>query len=190
MGISAHGYAPRKPYQNALTLKSYYQAIDEGRLPLTSVDQLSAEMELAREVTSRLRFTEVPVGEIFDKYGVNLHTVFADLIHSLTELELLSCDNDVLRMTAKASYYNNIIPMLFAPDSFKEELLGLPEEFLQNYPIPHVMTRLGKIQSTPIRVRAISGHAQTAPEASQATTEWTNNPPADVEHPVTTPKPQ
>lgn len=154
MGISAHGYAPRKPYQNALTLKSYYQAIDEGRLPLTSVDLLTPEMELAREVTSRLRFTEVPLEEIFDKYGVNLQTVFADLIHSLTELGLASCDNGVLRMTAKASYYNNIIPMLFAPDAFKEELLGLPEEFLENYPIPHVMTRLGRTQSTTIKVWA------------------------------------
>jgi len=36
-------------------------------------------------------------------------------------------------MTARASYYNNVIPMLFAPDSFKESLLSLPEEYLEKF---------------------------------------------------------
>jgi len=153
MGIASQGYAPRKPYQNAVTLKSYYQCLDEGRLPLTTVDLLSPEMELAREVTSRLRFTAVPVAGVRDKYGVDLYSVYGDLIHTLTGLGLMSSDGDMLRLTPAAAPYNNIIPMLFAPDAFKEQLLGLPEEFLENYPIPHVMTRLGRTQSAPITVK-------------------------------------
>ena len=173
LGIAAQGYAPQKPYQNAVTIKSYYQCIDEGRLPLTSVDRLTPEMELAREVASRLRFTEVPVEDIFDKYGVNLHVVFGDLISSLSKLGLASCDEGVLKLTPKAAYYNNIIPMLFAPDAFKEELLGLPEEFLENYPIPHVMTRLGKTQSTPITVRSSVTRLQSSLDNQLDEADWT-----------------
>ncbi len=181
MGIASQGYAPKKPYQNAVTLKSYYQCIDEGRLPLTTVDLLSPEMELAREVTSRLRFTEVPLEDIFDKYGVNLHTAFGDLINSLSELGLLSCDDGVLKLTPKASHYNNIIPMLFAPDAFKEELLGLPEEFLENYPIPHVMTRLGKTQSTPIKVSANISQPTTPLTTRDDEPGWTASHPGAAE---------
>jgi hypothetical protein len=50
-------------------------------------------------------------------------------------------------MTGKAAYYNNIIPMLFAPDEFKQQLLGLPEEYLETFPVPYIMTQLGKAQS-------------------------------------------
>jgi hypothetical protein len=129
-------------------------------------------MELAREVASRLRFTDVPVEDIFDKYGVNLHAVFGDLINSLNELGLVSCDDGVLRLTPEAAYYNNIIPMLFAPDAFKEELLGLPEEFLENYPIPHVMTRLGKTQSSPISVQNNTTRQPTSHYTSPCEMNW------------------
>jgi hypothetical protein len=56
-------------------------------------------------------------------------------------------------MTGKACYYNNIIPMLFAPDAFKEQLMALPEEYLEQYPVPYVMTRAGCTQSAAIDVR-------------------------------------
>ena len=50
------------------------------------------------------------------------------------------------------AYYNNIIPMLFSPDAFKQELLGLPEEYLEEFPVPYVITKVGSVQSSPIRI--------------------------------------
>ncbi len=152
LGVAAQGYAPRTPYQNYPALKSYYRAIDEGRLPIVTVDHLSAEMELIREVSSQLRFTRVDLDSIQRKYGVDLNIVFADLIDSLIELGYLQRELNTLRMTANASYYNNIIPMLFAPDAFSQQLLGLPEEYLEAFPVPSVMVQVGCTQSAPIEV--------------------------------------
>ncbi|WJW75817.1 coproporphyrinogen-III oxidase family protein [Thiohalobacter sp. IOR34] len=147
LGMNAQGYAPRRPYQNIASIKSYCQAIDEGRLPVATCDELDRELEFCRELTSKLRFTWVSIGQMRYKYGVDLQAVFGELIDALGELGYLECDGDILRMTPKAAYYNNIIPMLFAPDAFKEKLLGLPEEYIEAFPVPYIMTRLGRIQS-------------------------------------------
>lgn len=62
---------------------------------------------------------------------------------------------DALSLTGKVAYYNNIIPMLFAPDAFKERLMALSEEYLAEYPVPCVMTQAGCTQSVAINVRAL-----------------------------------
>ncbi len=147
LGINAQGYAPQRPYQNVNSIKSYFQLIDENKLPIVSIDELNPELEICREITSKLRFTFISIDEIKYKYGVNINHVFKDLINSLETLGYLTIQNNIIRMTAKAAYYNNIIPMLFAPDSFKQELLGLPEEYLEGFPVPYIMTQLGCAQT-------------------------------------------
>ncbi len=150
LGMNSQGYAPRRPYQNMISMKSYFEAIDAGRLPVATMDELDPAMELCRELTSKLRFTFVSRSELMYKYGVDVSRVFADLISALNGLGYIANDGDVMRMTPQAAYYNNVIPMLFAPDAFKELLLGLPEEYLQGFPVPYVMTQLGFAQSCPI----------------------------------------
>jgi len=152
LGMSAQGYAPKTSYQNISNLNGYYKNIDEGKLPIASVDHLSPEMEMCRELTSKLRFTAVNTQLLSSKYGIDLFDVFGDLIHSLVELGYLENKNHTIRMTSKSAYYNNIIPMLFSPDSFKEALLGLPEEYLEEFPVPYVMTKVGSVQSSPINI--------------------------------------
>ena len=78
--------------------------------------------------------------------------VFGDLIRSMVELGYLENNGNILRMTSKSAYYNNIIPMLFSPDTFKEALLGLPEEYLEEFPVPNVITKVGSVQSSPISI--------------------------------------
>ena len=147
LGVAAQGYAPKTPYQNVSSLKSYYSAIDEGRPPIASMDRLSPEMELCRELTSKLRFTQVHAGKMLQKYGVDISGVFQHLIEALSALGFLDREGEVIRLSKKAAYYNNVIPMLFAPDDFKEKLMGLPEEYIELFPVPYIITRLGKVQS-------------------------------------------
>ncbi len=153
LGLSAQGYAPRAAYHNVGAIKPYYQLLDQGKLPIATVDYLTPELELIREVSSRLRFTRVDVGAIQRKYGVDLDYVFGDLIEALLAHGYLQRNGDALSMTREACYYNNIIPMLFAPDAFKEQLMTLPEEYLEQYPVPYVTTRVGCTQSAAIEVR-------------------------------------
>jgi len=154
LGLASQGYAPSTPYQNVGAIKPYYKFLDEGRLPLATIDILTPELEVIREVASRLRFTQVDMGAIQRKYGVDLDYVFGDLIRALVEIGHLQRKDDELSLTGKAAYYNNIIPMLFAPDSFKEQLMSLPEEYLAEYPVPYVMTQAGSTQSATMNVRA------------------------------------
>ena len=153
LGVSSQGYAPKKPYRNIISTKSYYQSIDEGKLPLLTVDHLSDEMEMARELTSLLRFDKVPLGYMQKKYGIDIKEIYGDIINALITLELLSEQNDCLKLTRKAAIHSDIIVMLFAPDKFKEQLLGLPSEYLDNYPIPHAMVSLGRTQLQPIIIK-------------------------------------
>ena len=156
LGLASQGYAPSTPYQNVGALKPYYQLLDAGKLPLATIDVLTPELEMTREVASRLRFTQVDMGAIQRKYGVDLDYVFGDLIRALEEIGYLQRDGDELSLTGKAAYYNNIIPMLFAPDAFKEQLMTLPEEYLAEYPVPYVMTQAGCTQSAAMDVRVPS----------------------------------
>lgn len=146
LGVGSMGYAPRVAYQNTGQLKTYFEMLDAGRLPITTTDRLSPQMELAREITSKLRFTAVDVDEIKAKYGVDLDVVFGGLIATLTESGYLEREGTILRMTKAASPYNNIIPMFFAPDDFKQELMGLPEEYIEKMPVPYILTQLGACQ--------------------------------------------
>jgi oxygen-independent coproporphyrinogen-3 oxidase len=150
LGLASMGYAPRVLYQNQLSMKNYYASIDAGALPIMESESLSAEMEMAREVVSQLRFTQVDMGHIQAKYGVEISTVYRDLISALTELGYLEVRAGVLRLTDKATPYNNILPMLFAPDAFKHSLFGLPEEFREKFPLPYVLTNAGATQSCAI----------------------------------------
>ncbi len=152
LGLNAQGYAPATPYQNFSSLKSYYEAIDAGRIPVATIDRLDPEMDFCRELTSKLRFTYVRRSELALKYGVDIAEVFKHLIQALAELEFVSWDGDLLRMTPKAAYYNNIIPMLFAPDAFKEKLTALPEEYIEVFPVPFIITQLGATQSAPFHL--------------------------------------
>ncbi len=152
LGVNSQGYAPQKAYQNTGSLKSYYQMIDAGKLPVATIDILDSELELCRELTSKLRFTFVSLSEFTYKYGVSIQAVFKDLISNLVDLGYIECHDDILRMTEKAAYYNNIIPMLFAPDQFKKKLMQLPEEYLQTFPVPYIMTELGHAQSMPFNL--------------------------------------
>ncbi len=153
LGLASQGYAPSTPYQNVGAIKPYYQLLDAGKLPLATIDVLTPELEMIREVASRLRFTQVDMGAIQRKYGVDLDYVFGDLMRALIEIGHLERNGDELSLTGKAAYYNNIIPMLFAPDAFKEQLMALPEEYLAEYPVPYVMTQAGCTQSAAINVR-------------------------------------
>lgn len=151
LGLNSQGYAPATPYQNLGSLKLYFEAIDQGRLPVSTMERLDPELDFCRELTSKLRFTQVSRRALQFKYGVDIESVFGPLIDALQSLGYLAYDGDLLQMTPKALYYNNIVPMLFSPDRFKEQLTALPEEYIELFPVPAILTGLGACQAAPFR---------------------------------------
>ena len=153
LGLGSMGYAPRRLYQNTLSLKAYYDKLENGQLPLAEWEDLTPELEIMREVVSQLRFTDVDLEAVRRKYGVDIGVVYRDLIATLTELGYLELQAGRLRLTDAAAHFNNVLPMLFAPDDFKETIYGLPEEYRERFPLPHVLTQVGATQSQPFSVR-------------------------------------
>lgn len=151
LGISSMGYAPRRLYQNQLSLKVYYEKLGRGELPVMEWEDMSPELEIMREAVSQLRFTQANLPRLCEKYGVDLGQIFHDLIAALSDLGYLEHRHGVLRLTDAAAHFNNILPMLFAPDSFKELIYGLPEEYRDKFPLPYVLTRVGATQSRPFQ---------------------------------------
>jgi hypothetical protein len=56
--------------------------------------------------------------------------------------------------------------MLFSPDSFKEDLLRLPEDYLAAMAIPLVVTGIGATQSAPLEMRPSEAGAKGADPAT------------------------
>jgi coproporphyrinogen III oxidase-like Fe-S oxidoreductase len=154
LGIGAMGYAPRRPYQNYSTRSAYVSHLDAGELPIEATDTLSPEMEFGRQVATQIRFARLDLQAIQEKYDVDLRTVFDDLLRVLVDLDLLKRRADEVWLSNAAAPYNNVIAMLFSPDSFKEDLFGLPKDYVAAMPIPSVLTRAGATQSAPIVVRS------------------------------------
>jgi len=147
LGISSMGYAPRRLYQNQLAMKVWAEKLDRGELPVMEWEDLTPENEIMREVVSQLRFTEVSLAHIRQKYDADIGQIYRDLITALVDLGYLSNRDGVLRLTDAAAHFNNIIPMLFAPDDFKEIIYGLPEEYREQFPLPYVLTQVGATQT-------------------------------------------
>jgi hypothetical protein len=103
-------------------------------------------------VTTQLRFARIHPQRIRDKYGVDLHAVFADLLRVLFDLGYLEHEGHEIALSRAAAPYNNVLPMLFAPDAFKQELLALPEDYLAAMPTPSTLTRVGATQSTALEI--------------------------------------
>jgi oxygen-independent coproporphyrinogen III oxidase len=168
LGVGAMGYAPRRAYQNVGTTGAYFARLDEGALPIEAVDALSPAMECARQVTTQLRFARVDPHRIRDKYGVDLQAVFADLLGVLFELGYLERHDAEIALSKAAAPYNNVLPMLFAPDSFKQQLLGLPADYLAAMPTPSTLLRVGATQSAAFEVRGAPVSAAAAAAAADA----------------------
>jgi oxygen-independent coproporphyrinogen-3 oxidase len=149
LGLSAMGYAPRRPYRNTHSLKLYYERLASGRLPVTEWEDLDATLELMREAVSLLRFAELDLARIQDKYGVDLEAVFRELIAALGALGLIERTGTRLRLSEAALPYNDLVPMLFAPDDFKQLVFELPEEYRAHFPLPALLARVGQTQSQP-----------------------------------------
>jgi hypothetical protein len=160
LGVGSMGYAPRGPYQNYGTTGAYFRHLDARELPIETMDVLTPEMELLRQVITQLRFARVNLRGVREKYGADVQIVFSDLLRALGELGLLVQQGDEILLSKAAAPYNNVLPMLFSPDSFKEDLLGLPADYLAAMPIPLVLTRIGATQSAPLDMGSFAAGAK------------------------------
>lgn len=141
IGPSSQGYLPRYQYTNINSIKKYVDRETEFAVELQQ--ELDAKLEAARELTTKMRFMGVDIDEVNEKYNVDVFSTFSEMIDILVGANQLEYVDGVLRLTLEGERNNNIIPMMFAPDSLTTELMTM------KHPLAPVFGEFGDRQSSP-----------------------------------------
>ena len=115
--MSAIGKIGRSYSGNVRTVNAYYEAIDQGRLPVERGFDLSTDDVLRREIIMIL-MCSMPLrfAEIGDKYGIDFEAYFADELEQLRSYEeagLMKIDDGVMTVTPKGRLFVRALGMVF-----------------------------------------------------------------------------
>ena len=116
-GVSAIGKVGRSYSGNVRTVNAYYEALDEGRLPVERGYDLSTDDVLRRDVIMIL-MCSMPLRfeEIGSKYGIDFETYFAPELERLQpyeEVGLMETRDGVITVTPKGRLFVRALGMVF-----------------------------------------------------------------------------
>lgn len=123
IGPSSQGYLPRYQYSNVSSIKKYIDR--ESDFSIETIQELDAALEAAREVTTKLRFLGLDIESVREKYNFDLFSTFSEMVDILIGAGQLEYVDGVLKLTMEGERNNNIIPMMFAPDSLTGDLMQM-----------------------------------------------------------------
>lgn len=116
-GVSAIGKVGRSYSGNVRTVNAYYEALDEGRLPVERGVDLSTDDVLRREIIMIL-MCSMPLNfaEIGEKYGIGFEQYFAAELERLRpyeEVGLMETRGGVITVTPKGRLFVRALGMVF-----------------------------------------------------------------------------
>src|SRR5690606_31277586 len=116
-GVSAIGKVGRSYSGNVRTVNAYYEALDQGRLPVERGIELSTDDVLRREVIMIL-MCSMPLrfAEIDDKYGIEFESYFdaeLDRLQPYEEVGLMETRDRVITVTPKGRLFVRALGMVF-----------------------------------------------------------------------------
>ncbi len=117
IGITSISMTSRLYVQNFKKLPEYYQALDNGIIPVNRGIELNDDDELRREVITRLMCNFLlKKQDVENKYHINFDAYFADALDALAVFEsddLIQLGSDELRVTDKGRLLIRNIAMNF-----------------------------------------------------------------------------
>ena len=140
IGPSSQGYLPQYQYANINSIKKYIDR--ETDFAVEKQQVLNSKLEVARELTTKMRFVGVNVEKINRKYDVDVFSTFSEMIDILIGANQLEFVDGILKLSLEGERNNNIIPMMFSPDSLTDELCTM------KHPLAPVFGEFGERQST------------------------------------------
>lgn len=116
-GVSAIGKVGRSYSGNVRTVNAYYEALDQGRLPVERGIDLSTDDVLRREIIMILMCSmPLSFAEINDKYGIEFERYFASELERLRpyeEVGLMETRDGVITVTPKGRLFVRALGMVF-----------------------------------------------------------------------------
>lgn len=123
IGAGAQAYSPGYAYRNTPTLKTYLEAIKEGKSVLHKYTPVADGQEFYREGVSMMRYAQIDKAAFEQRYGASYKDRFEHLINTLTELDYMEETADELRLTKRGLHRSNMISMFFYCDDIKKKLV-------------------------------------------------------------------
>ena len=117
VGISSISMLSRLYVQNHKKLPEYYQALDQGKLPVMRGIELSPDDLLRREVISELMCNfQLRKAEIVSRYSIDFNDYFSEALSTMEEFErdgLIELQDDELKVTTAGRLLIRNIAMNF-----------------------------------------------------------------------------
>lgn len=118
LGPSATSYLAGERRTNVRNVSEYVQCLNQGRLPVADRESATPELARAETVILSLRLREGLSRRRFrERFGQDIGDVYSEAIHRLTEYNLVTMDEDSLRLTDKGLPLANQVAMAFLPNN-------------------------------------------------------------------------
>ena len=113
-GAGAHGYLNGIRRANIAPVNKYIQRIEEGILPIRTETPISEKEQREEEMFLGLRKTSgVSIDVFTKKFGVSPLVVYRDQLSKLLEQQLITIENNHIRLTKKGRFLGNDVFMEF-----------------------------------------------------------------------------
>ena len=120
LGAGAMAYVHGYIYTNINALEEYIQTVNNGRLPISFGRQLTREDQISRAMTLGTKFLQVDKNKFKKQFGVEMETLYGDIIQQLEEYGLLENHPDAVTVTPKGmTYISNVNKAFYTPEHYR-----------------------------------------------------------------------
>jgi oxygen-independent coproporphyrinogen III oxidase len=115
-GVSSFGHFQGVHYQNLDRIEDYMETVNRGELPINRALKPTAHQLLIRELVLLMKEGQVELGQLNQKYGVNVPQEFASAFKNQEAAGYLNLDGDTVKLTRKGLLQvDSLLPEYFEP---------------------------------------------------------------------------
>jgi len=127
MGLSSHSDFDGHLYQNASTVRDYYEPLLSGSLPIRRAYKLTARDEMSRFLVYGLKNLTVERSRFLDRFGIDMMMPYGDEIRGLVEKGYVTLDDGALKVPREfVVFADDICRAFFLPEYKKMMVAHLP----------------------------------------------------------------
>jgi oxygen-independent coproporphyrinogen-3 oxidase len=142
-GVSAKSVIYNRAYTNIRSIQDYLKRIADGEPVLDFATNMSKRQEMLRVMIRGLKVCEVSKVDFYDRFGVEMETIFAKEINDLVARGFLINNADRVYLTSEGQVFSSNVYEEF----YTEEDLREPEEGEVQFGISDLVLRNSSTQN-------------------------------------------
>jgi len=136
-GVSSKSVIYDRAYTNIRSMQEYLKRIDKGESVLDFATHMSKRQEMLRVMIRGLKVCEVSKVDFYDRFGVEMETVFAKEVNELVDRGFVINEIDRIYLTREGQVFSSNVYEEF----YTEEDLREPEEGEVQFGISDLVVR-------------------------------------------------